>query len=149
MASGERRVTPDAAGHLTGFWQPDYAGQLVAGVNTFALAYSDRNVTASRNELGLRGDTSFAAADAVVTLRGRAAWAHNYNTRRSVDAIFQALPVSNFTVFGASPARDSALVSAGVEAKWLNGISVAANFEGEFSSRTDGYAGKGVVRYQW
>jgi hypothetical protein len=48
-------------------------------------------------------------------------------------------------VFGASPA----LVSAGAEAKWLNGFSVAATFEGEFSARTESYAGKGTLRYQW
>ena len=31
----------------------------------------------------------------------------------------------------------------------LNGFSVVATFEGEFSRVTDSYAGKGVVRYQW
>lgn len=49
--------------------------------------------------------------------------------------------------FGASPAQNRALVRAGAE--WLNGFSVAATFEGEFSSRTDSNAGKAVVRYQW
>jgi uncharacterized protein with beta-barrel porin domain len=52
-------------------------------------------------------------------------------------------------VFGASPARDSALVTASAETKWLNGFSVSATFEGEFSRVTDSYAGKGVVLYQW
>jgi hypothetical protein len=33
--------------------------------------------------------------------------------------------------------------------KWLNGISLAATFEGEFSNRTESYAGKGTLRYQW
>jgi hypothetical protein len=33
--------------------------------------------------------------------------------------------------------------------KWLNGISLAATFEGEFSNVTRSYAGKGVARYQW
>jgi autotransporter-associated beta strand protein/T5SS/PEP-CTERM-associated repeat protein len=149
FAYGTSGITPYAAGQFTSFWQPGYAEQLVAGVNTFALAYSDRNVTSSRSELGLRGDTSFAAADAVVTLRGRAAWAHNFNITRGIDAIFQTLPASGFTVFGASPARDSALVTASAETKWLNGFSVSATFEGEFSRVTDSYAGKGVVRYQW
>jgi len=149
FAYGMSGLTPYAAGQFTSFWQPGYAEQVSAGVNTFALAYSDRTVTASRSELGLRGDTSFVTADAVVTLRGRAAWAHNFNTTRNIDAIFQTLPVSGFTVFGASSAHDSALVSAGAEAKWLNGISVAATFEAEFSNVTDSYAGKGVVRYQW
>ena len=59
------------------------------------------------------------------------------------------LPLQGFTVFGASAAQNSALVSAGAEAKWLNGISVAATFEGEFSNVTTSYAGKGTVRYQW
>jgi hypothetical protein len=36
-----------------------------------------------------------------------------------------------------------------VEKKWLNGFSAAATFEGEFSSVTSSYAGKGVVRSQW
>jgi hypothetical protein len=33
--------------------------------------------------------------------------------------------------------------------KWLNGFSLAAAFEGEFSDVTESYAGKGVVRYAW
>jgi hypothetical protein len=33
--------------------------------------------------------------------------------------------------------------------KWLNGFSLAATFEGEFSSVTRSYAGKGVARYAW
>jgi uncharacterized protein with beta-barrel porin domain len=149
FAYGTSGITPYAAGQVTGFFMPGYAENLVAGVNTFALTYSGKDVTTSRTELGLRGDTSFAAADAIVTLRGRAAWAHNFNTDRSISAIFQTLPASGFTVFGASPARNSALVSAGAEAKWLNGFSVAATFEGEFSGRTKSYAGKGILRYQW
>jgi hypothetical protein len=35
------------------------------------------------------------------------------------------------------------------EIKWLNGFSLAATFEGEFSSVTRSYAGKGVARYAW
>jgi T5SS/PEP-CTERM-associated repeat protein/autotransporter-associated beta strand protein len=149
FAHGTSGITPYAAGQVTSFFLPGNAETLVAGVNTFALTYADKDVTASRTELGLRGDTSFTAVDAVVTLRGRAAWAHNFNTDRSISALFQTIPVAGFTVFGASPAQNSALVSAGAEAKWLNGFSVAATFEGELSSRTDSYAGKAVVRYQW
>jgi hypothetical protein len=33
--------------------------------------------------------------------------------------------------------------------KWINGWSTAATFEGEFSSVTRSYAGKGVARYSW
>jgi T5SS/PEP-CTERM-associated repeat protein/autotransporter-associated beta strand protein len=148
-AFGMSGITPYAAGQFTTLFLPGYAEQTVAGSNVFALVHSSKDVTASRSELGLRADTSFAMQDAIVTLRGRAAWAHNFNTDRSVSAIFQTLPVAGFVVNGASPARDTALVSAGAEARWLNGFSVAATFEGEFSGVTESYAGKGIVRYQW
>ena len=65
------------------FELPAYAEQAVVGANTFALAYAAKSVTASRSELGLRTDKSFAMLDGVLTLRGRAAWAHDYNTDRA------------------------------------------------------------------
>ena len=33
--------------------------------------------------------------------------------------------------------------------KWLNGVSLAATFDGAFSNVTRSYAGKGVARYNW
>jgi uncharacterized protein with beta-barrel porin domain len=59
------------------------------------------------------------------------------------------LPGASFVVNGARPDADSALVSAGAEMKWLNGFSLAATFEGEFSGNVTSYAGKGVARYSW
>jgi hypothetical protein len=49
----------------------------------------------------------------------------------------------------ATQAQNAALTTASAEMKWLNGFSVAATFEGEFSDVTESYAGKGVVRYAW
>ena len=149
FAFGTSGLTPYGAGQFTAFFLPGYAEQTVAGLNTFALGYNSKDVTASRTELGLRSDTSFVVQDAIVTLRGRAAWAHNFNTERSVGVVFQTLPGSTFVVNGAAQAHDSVLVGAGAEAKWLNGFSVAATFEGEFSNVTESYAGKGTLRYQW
>ena len=85
----------------------------------------------------------------ILTLRGRAAWAHDFNTDRSIAALFQTLPGATFVVNGAALAHDSALATASVEMKWLNGLSVAGTFEGQFSNVTTAYAGKGVVRYAW
>jgi uncharacterized protein with beta-barrel porin domain len=82
-------------------------------------------------------------------LRGRAAWAHDFNTDRAIAPTFQTLPGASFVVNGAAPAHDSALVTASAEMKWLNGFSLAGTFEGEFSNVTTSYAGKGVVRYAW
>jgi len=142
-------LTPYAAGQFTTFDLPAYAEQALVGTNTFALAYGARSVTASRSELGLRTDRSFAMADGILTLRGRAAWAHDFNADRNIAATFQTLPGASFVVNGAAQAHDAALVTASAEQKWLNGWSAAATFEGEFSSVTRSYAGKGVVRYSW
>ncbi len=142
-------VTPYAAGQFTTFDLPAYAEQAVVGANTFALSYGTKDVTASRSELGLRSDKSFAMQDGIFALRGRVAWAHDFNTDRVVGATFQTLPGASFVVNGAAQAHDAALVTASAEMKWQNSWSVAATFEGEFSSVTTGYAGKGVVRYSW
>jgi uncharacterized protein with beta-barrel porin domain len=87
--------------------------------------------------------------DGIFTLRGRAAWAHNFNPDRTIAATFQTLPGASFVVNGAAQASDSALVTGSAEMKWLNGFSLAGTFEGEFSNVTRSYAGKGVVRYAW
>jgi uncharacterized protein with beta-barrel porin domain len=142
-------ITPYAAGQFTTFDLPAYAEQAVTGANTFALAYGSRSVTDTRSELGIRTDKSFAMQDGVFTLRGRAAWAHDFNPDRTIASTFQSLPGASFVVNGAAQASDSALVTVSAERKWLNGWSVAATFEGEFSDVTTSYAGKGVVRYQW
>lgn len=142
-------VTPYAAGQFTTFDLPSYAEQAQFGANTFALNYASKTVTAPRSELGLRTDRSFALTDAILTLRGRAAWAHNFDTGRNVLATFQTLPGASFVVNGAEQAEDAALVTASAETKWANGWSAAATFEGEFSDTTRSYAGKGVARYAW
>src|SRR3984957_8451580 len=142
-------VTPYAAAQFTTFDLPAYAEQAVVGANTFALAYGARDVTDTRSELGIRTDKSWAMTDSIFTLRGRFAWAHDYDPNRGIGATFQALPGASFVVNGAAQAHDSALTTASAEVKWANGWSAAATFEGEFSQVTNSYAGKGVVRYTW
>jgi uncharacterized protein with beta-barrel porin domain len=142
-------ITPYTAGQFTTYSLPAYAEQVLAGAGTFALNYAAKDVTASRTELGVRTDKSFAMSNGILTLRGRAAWAHDFNTDRNVTALFQTLPGAAFVVNGAAQAHDSALVTAAAEMKWLSGWSAAAIFEGQFSNVTNSYAGKGVVRYAW
>jgi uncharacterized protein with beta-barrel porin domain len=142
-------ITPYAAAQFTTFDLPGYAEQAIVGTNNFALAYGAKDVTDTRSELGIRTDKSFAMRDGILTLRGRVAWAHDFDPDRSIASTFQSLPGASFVVNGAAQASDSALVTASVEKRWLNGWSAAATFEGEFSNVTRSYAGKGVVRYVW
>jgi autotransporter-associated beta strand protein len=149
FATPRMGVTPYAAAQVTTFSLPAYAEQVVAGTGTFALNYAAKDVTAARSELGLRTDKAFAMQNGILTLRGRFAWAHDFNTDRNVTAVFQALPGAAFIVNGAAQAHESALTTLSADMSWLNGWSAGATFEGEFSQVARSYAGKGVVRYSW
>ena len=142
-------VTPYAAGQFTTFDLPGYMEQAVVDSNQFALAYGSKSVTDVRSELGFRADKSFVMSNDIFTLRGRLAWAHDYNPDRGIAATFQTLPGASFVVNGARHAANSALTTASAEWKWRNGLSAAATFEGEFANVTRSYAGKSVLRYMW
>nr|WP_249807759.1 autotransporter outer membrane beta-barrel domain-containing protein [Bradyrhizobium sp. 61] len=142
-------ITPYAAGQFTTFDLPAYAENVVAGSLLFAQTYAAKSVTDTRSELGIRTDRSFAMQNGIVTLRGRLAWAHDFNPDRSIAPTFQSLPGASFVVNGAAQATDSALTTASTEWQWTNGWSAAATFEGEFSNVTQSYAGKGAIRYAW
>jgi outer membrane autotransporter protein len=116
----------------------------------FALAYNSRTGTDTRSELGARFDRLLALnPDAVLTLRARLAWAHDWVSDPTLAAVFQALPGASFVVNGATPAKDSALTSAGAELRLANGVSLLGKFDGEFASRSSTYGGTGTVRYSW
>ncbi|WP_439923276.1 autotransporter outer membrane beta-barrel domain-containing protein [Nitrobacter sp. JJSN] len=149
LAMGGIGITPYAAGQFITFDLPAYVESVLSGANTFALANNAKNVTDNRSELGVRTDKSYAVQDAILTLRGRLAWAHDFNPDRTVAATFQTLPGASFVVNGAAMAADAALVTGAAEMKWIDDWSVAATFESEFSNVTRSYAGKGTVRYVW
>jgi uncharacterized protein with beta-barrel porin domain len=142
-------ITPYAAGQFTTFDLPAYAEQALIGSNAFALQFGARDVTATRSELGFRTDKSYVMPNAILTLRSRLAWAHDYDTDRSIGATFQTLPGASFVVGGAAQAPDKALTTAAAEVKWRNGFSLSGVFEGEFASNVRSYAGKAVARFQW
>jgi uncharacterized protein with beta-barrel porin domain len=106
--------------------------------------------TTTRTELGTWFDRSVALDNgAILALRTRAAWAHDFWSDPSMTATFQSLPGSSFTVFGAAPASDSLLASAVAEVSFKNGISLAGKFDGEFAEHSHTYIGTARLRYTW
>jgi autotransporter-associated beta strand protein len=149
VATAAGDLTPYAAGQFISYRLPSYAEQAVSGANTFALGYNGKDVTATRTELGLRSEQAVALTDATLMLRGRVAWAHDYNTDRNVQSAFVTLPGSAFVVNGAQPAADTALTTVSAEMLWRNGWSASATADAQWSDTTHSYSGKGVVRYSW
>jgi uncharacterized protein with beta-barrel porin domain len=142
--------TPYAAVQVQAFRTPSFSEHAVSGSSVFALAYDARTTTTTRTELGAWFDRAIALDNgAVLTLHTRAAWAHDHSSDPTASVAFQSLPGSAFTVNGAVPATDSALLSAGAWLRLASGVSVGAKFDGEFATHSQTYAGTGVLRYTW
>jgi autotransporter-associated beta strand protein/T5SS/PEP-CTERM-associated repeat protein len=142
-------LTPYAAIQAQSFHTPGYSeNDLTAG--GFALGYNSRNATDTRSELGARFDRLLLLTpEAALTMRARLAWAHDWISDPTLAALFQTLPGAGFVVNGATPAKNSALTSAGAELRLANGVALIGKFDGEFASHSSTYAGTGTVRYTW
>jgi autotransporter-associated beta strand protein len=142
-------VAPYAAVQAQGFHTPGY-NEIDASGGSFALDFNARTATDTRSELGGRFDyIAVVSPSAILTLRGRLAWAHDWVSDPSLTAVFQELPGASFVVNGAMPAKDSALATAGAEVRLASGLSFLAKFDGEFAAHASTYAGTGIVRYTW
>jgi uncharacterized protein with beta-barrel porin domain len=149
IASAFAAFTPYAALQAQAFHTPGYAETDVNG-GGFGLAYAARTTTDTRSELGARIDkTLLLDSGALLALRSRLAWAHNWVSDPTLAAVFQTLPGGSFIVNGATPAKDSALVSAGAELRLANGVSLLGKVDGELASHATTYAGTGTVRVNW
>ncbi len=147
---GSSGLTPYAAFQGQSFHTPTYSETDATGLAAFALTYGSNTTNESHSELGARIDARFALADNSILLwRGRLGWAHEFLGTSSINAAFQQLPGTGFTVFGAGQGRDALLVSAGAEMKLASGWSLRAKFDGAFSDQSQVYAGTAAIRYAW
>ena len=142
-------ITPYAAIQAQSFRTPDYNESDVNG-GGFGLGFAGRTATDTRSELGAHFDNQMLLyPGAVLALRARLAWAHDWVTDPVLGAVFQTLPGAGFIVNGATPAQNSALASAGAELRLANGVSLLGKFDGEFASHSTTYGGTGTIRYRW
>ncbi|MGA7486266.1 MAG: hypothetical protein WBW74_04910 [Xanthobacteraceae bacterium] len=68
---------------------------------------------------------------------------HEFKPDRAIGATFIALPGAAFTVGGPRAASDAARIDAGAKLAIGPNAWVFASFDGEFSDRSQSYAGKG------
>jgi uncharacterized protein with beta-barrel porin domain len=142
-------VTPYAALQAQDFHTPSYSETDLTG-GGFALSYNSMNATDTRSELGARFDNLRIISGMPLVLRGRLAWAHDWFTdATALNAVFETLPGSNFTVNGAAPPKNSALTTAAAELHINANWTAIAKFDGAFGSGSQTYGGTGTLRYSW
>jgi uncharacterized protein with beta-barrel porin domain len=143
------RIAPYAAIQAQSYQLPGYS-ETDTDAGGFGLNYAARSSQDVRGELGGRFEhLAKVTPDAVVTVRTKFAWAHDWITDPSAQATFQSLPGASFTVMGAKPAEDSFLASGGFDLQLRSGITLLTKFDGEFSGKGSTYAGTGTLRYRW
>jgi uncharacterized protein with beta-barrel porin domain len=141
-------ITPYGALQTQLSHTPSYSETDLTG-GGFGLSYNAMNATDTRSELGARFDNLQIVDHMPLILRARAAWAHDWLSNTSLTPVFQALPGASFIVTGATPATDSALITAEAELHLAANWALLAKFDGEFANTSQTYAGTGTLRYQW
>src|SRR5262249_2418395 len=133
------------------FSTPNYSEVATSGSNQFALSFASRTGNVQRGEIGTWLSKDYLlAGQALATVFGRAAWAHDWQSAPQASATFLGLaPVASFVVGGAQPPPDLAVVTAGTEIRMASGWALMGKFDGEFGNGTQSYVGTGRVRYAW
>jgi outer membrane autotransporter protein len=100
--------------------------------------------------LGAQLDARYAFANGqVLSPYARLSWVHEFHPDRAVNASFIALPGAAFIVDGPRAASDAMRIDAGAKLAIARNAWLFASFDGEFSNRSQSYAGKGGVRIAW
>ena len=146
-------VTPFAAVQFAELWQAGYseASTTVTGApGILGLSYAPRNVSSLPTFLGAQVDTRVPLANGTMwSPYARVSWVHEFDPVREITASFIALPVTGFSVDGPRAARDALRIDAGSKIAISKSAALFSNFEGEFSNRSQMYAGKGGVKFSW
>jgi uncharacterized protein with beta-barrel porin domain len=142
--------TPFAGVKAQSFKTAAYSETASSGSDSYALAYEAATNTSLRSELGVEMHWSKPVNVSGMTSFGvRAAWDHEFATNKPGSRSFVTVPGEMFAVSGATPARDSVILSANLGVAAPNGFSIDGGLNMEYSNNTRDYGGSVTVGYQW
>jgi outer membrane autotransporter protein len=146
-------VTPFAAVQFAELWQNGFTetNPVPAGAaGPLGLTYGSISVSSLPTFVGAQFDTRIAFANGMaLSPYARVSWVHEFNPNRAINAGFIALPSAAFTVDGPRASSDAVRIDAGAKLAIRPNAWLFASFDGEFSNRSQSYAGKGGVRVAW
>ncbi|MBS0537693.1 MAG: autotransporter domain-containing protein, partial [Proteobacteria bacterium] len=107
------------------------------GADSLNLTIAGQTTNSLRTVLG----ADFAAELAKVTFGIRLGWAHEHaDIGRPMTASFAGVPGNAFTVYGASPARDAAVLGLSVRSTVADATDLYARYDGEAGNGADSHA---------
>ena len=85
-----------------------------------------------------------------LALQFRLGWAHEYaDTSRPMTASFAGAPGIGYTVYGASPVRNTATVGLAANTAIAEATSIYLRYDGEFGTGTDNHVLSVGLRANW
>jgi hypothetical protein len=154
-------------GYRLGLWAPAQAsitpfarlqGSVVtqngfseSGAQSLSLDVASQTTSSLRTTFGveLAGAVPLGA-ERSLDLALRAGWQHEYdNTARPITAALSGAPFAGFTVYGATPARDGAVVGFSAKTRIADMAQLYVRYDGQLGGGTDNHALNLGVRVSW
>jgi outer membrane autotransporter protein len=121
------------------------------GANSLNLSVAQQTTTSVRTVVGaeLQGALDMGLRDKVA-LQLRLGWSHEYaDVSRPVTAGFAGAPGIGFTVYGAPPQRDGAVIGLATSTAIAQNTSIYLRYDGEFGTGTDNHVLSAGLRMNW
>jgi outer membrane autotransporter protein len=116
------------------------------GANSLSLNVQQQTTTSVRTVLG----AELAGAIANVDLGLRLGWLHEFaDTARPMTAAFAGAPSASFTVYGATPQRDAAVIGFQATTTVAAATQLYLRYDGDIGSGTDNHALNLGLRLSW
>ncbi|MBL6618500.1 MAG: autotransporter domain-containing protein [Reyranella sp.] len=116
------------------------------GANSLSLNVAQQTTTSLRTTLGAQFDGAIGS----VALGLRLGWLHEYaDTSRPLTAAFAGAPTTSFTVYGAAPQRDAAVIGFQANSRVADNASIYLRYDGDIGSGADNHALNVGLRLSW
>lgn len=122
-----------------------------SGAGGLDLAVADQTTSSLRSILGGKLAKTIATSwERPLALELRVGWAHEFvNDDRAVTASFVGIPGAAFTVQGAKPGRDSALIGLAAQTALSDQSSLFLRYDGDLNGADNAHAITGGIRITW
>ncbi|MBR2813669.1 MAG: autotransporter domain-containing protein [Reyranella sp.] len=127
------------------------AGFTEGGQSFFNLSVASQTTTSVRTTFGADLAASFDLGGGTpLDIGVRLGWMHEFaDTSRPITAAFAAAPGPQFTVWGATPARDSAVIGVSAATAVGERTSLFVAYDGEVGGGTDNHQLRAGFRFTW
>jgi outer membrane autotransporter protein len=122
-----------------------------SGAQSLNLNVSAQTTNSLRSTFGVDLAGSIPLGDTrMLDLDLRLGWQHeNAATARPITSAFAGAPGFAFTVYGATPTRDAAIVSLSIKSQVADNAQLYLRYDGQLATGTDNHSLNAGVRLSW